>query len=133
MECDITTCTPENLHKLVGRHNVVISLLPYRYHARILSSCIASKVHLVTGSYVLPDVESLAQQAEDAGITVLCELGLDPGIDHMLACQYFDQVRATGSSITSYISYCGGLPAPECKDGSPLQYKFRYTKLCNIL
>jgi len=66
-------------------------------------------------------------RAKEAGITVMNEVGLDPGIDHMLAMECFDEVRAHGGKVTSFVSFCGGLPAPEDSD-NPLRYKFRYTR-----
>ena len=53
------------------------------------------------------------------------EIGLDPGIDHLTACQVFDQVKDRGR-IQSFVSWCGGLPAPECSD-NPLGYKFSWS------
>lgn len=60
-----------------------------------------------------------------ADITLLNEVGLDPGIDHMLAMELFEIIRDDGGRIDSYVSYCGGLPAPEHAD-NPLRYKFRF-------
>ncbi len=62
--------------------------------------------------------------AREAGITFLNEVGVDPGIDHMLAMQCFDEVRGKGGKVTSFESWCGGVPAPECAN-NPLKYKFR--------
>ncbi len=53
-------------------------------------------------------------------------MGLDPGIDHMLAMQVFEDVKDAGGVITSYHSYCGGLPAPEHANNS-LRYKFNWS------
>ena len=63
-----------------------------------------------------------------ADITLLNEVGLDPGIDHMLAMELFEIIRDDGGRIDSYVSYCGGLPAPEFAD-NPLRYKFRFILL----
>jgi len=60
-----------------------------------------------------------------ADVTLLNEVGLDPGIDHMLAMELFEVIRDDGGRIDSYVSYCGGLPAPEHAD-NPLRYKFRF-------
>ena len=57
-------------------------------------------------------------------MTIVNEVGVDPGIDHFLAVECFDDIRAAGGKIRSYVSWCGGLPAPECSD-NPLRYKFR--------
>uniref|UniRef100_A0A4W4GQJ0 Saccharopine dehydrogenase (NAD(+), L-glutamate-forming) n=1 Tax=Electrophorus electricus TaxID=8005 RepID=A0A4W4GQJ0_ELEEL len=62
---------------------------------------------------------------EEAGITILNEIGLDPGIDHMLAMECIDQAKADGCTVELYSSFCGGLPAPECSD-NPLRYKISW-------
>uniref|UniRef100_S4RUH7 Saccharopine dehydrogenase-like C-terminal domain-containing protein n=1 Tax=Petromyzon marinus TaxID=7757 RepID=S4RUH7_PETMA len=64
--------------------------------------------------------------AQNAGITVVNEVGLDPGIDHMLAMKCFDQAREMDGQVESYVSFCGGLSAPEFSD-NPLRYKFSWS------
>jgi saccharopine dehydrogenase (NADP+, L-glutamate forming) len=71
-------------------------------------------------------MEKLDAAAKEAGITVLNEIGLDPGIDHLYAVKMIDEVHARGGKITSFLSYCGGLPAPEAS-GNPLGYKFSWS------
>ena len=53
-------------------------------------------------------------------------MGVDPGIDHLLAMECFDEVHTGGGKVESFISYCGGLPAPEHSD-NPLGYKFSWS------
>ena len=82
---------------------------------------------MVTASYLSPALKELDDQAREAGIFVLNELGLDPGIDHMLAMECFDDIKATsGNDIKSFISFCGGLPAPEASNNA-LRYKFSWS------
>ena len=64
--------------------------------------------------------------AKEAGITVLNECGLDPGIDHLLAIRNIGKIRDLGGYVRSFSSYCGALPAPECAD-NPLGYKFSWS------
>lgn len=74
-------------------------------------------------------------RAQEAGVTIVNEIGLDPGIDHLLAMECIDEVHETGGKIESYISYCGGLPAPEFSN-NPLRYKFSWSPrgvLLNVL
>lgn len=71
-------------------------------------------------------------RAVKAGVTIVNEVGVDPGIDHMLAMQVFDDVREAGGVIKSYISYCGGLPAPEHANNS-LRYKFNWSPRAVLL
>lgn len=84
------------------------------------------KTHLVTASYITDHVRSLDQQAKDAGVTILNEVGLDPGIDHLLALEQIKEIHEKGGSIESFISYCGGIPAPEYSN-NPLRYKFSWS------
>jgi saccharopine dehydrogenase (NADP+, L-glutamate forming) len=68
----------------------------------------------------------LEQEVKEAGITVMNEIGLDPGIDHLYAVKAIDEVHKAGGKIISFLSYCGGLPAPEVSD-NPLGYKFSWS------
>ncbi|XP_053525944.1 alpha-aminoadipic semialdehyde synthase, mitochondrial isoform X4 [Artibeus jamaicensis] len=125
----------EKLGSLVATQHLVISLLPYVLHPLVAKACITSKVNMVTASYITPALKELEKSVEDAGITVIGELGLDPGLDHMLAMETIDKAKEVGATIESYISYCGGLPAPEHSD-NPLRYKFSWSPvgvLMNIM
>ncbi|GFR85423.1 alpha-aminoadipic semialdehyde synthase, mitochondrial [Elysia marginata] len=115
----------EDLDRQIGEHDLVISLLPYMFHADVAKLCIKHQKNMVTASYISPAMKDLHKQAMEAGITIMNEVGVDPGIDHMLAMQCFDEVQRAGGKITSYVSYCGGLPAPEHTD-TPLLYKFNW-------
>lgn len=110
----------------VGRSDLVISLIPYTFHATVIKSAIRKKKNVVTTSYVSPAMLELEQQCKDAGITVMNEIGLDPGIDHLYAVKTIEEVHKAGGKITSFLSYCGGLPAPEASD-NPLGYKFSWS------
>lgn len=116
----------EALEKAVAEHDLVISLIPYTYHAQVIKAAIKGKTHVVTTSYVNPAMRELDQAAKDAGIVVFNEIGLDPGIDHLYAVKTIDEVHAKGGKIKKFLSYCGGLPAPECS-GNPLGYKFSWS------
>ncbi|PON30784.1 saccharopine dehydrogenase [Trichoderma gamsii] len=110
----------------VAKHDLVISLIPYTFHATVIESAIRQKKNVVTTSYVSPAMMELDQKAKDAGITVMNEIGLDPGIDHLYAVKTIDEVHQAGGKILSFLSYCGGLPAPEASD-NPLGYKFSWS------
>ncbi|VDO37093.1 unnamed protein product [Haemonchus placei] len=114
------------LDQLVSEHDLVVSLLPYVFHPKVAKLCIKNKTNMVTSSYVTPELQELDQAAKNAGVTIMNESGLDPGIDHMLAMECFDAVREHGGKITSFVSFCGGLPAPEASD-NPLRYKFSWS------
>ncbi|KAF2490369.1 saccharopine dehydrogenase-like protein [Lophium mytilinum] len=110
----------------VAKVSVVISLIPYTFHATVIESAIRNKKNVVTTSYVSPAMEELDQKAKDAGITVMNEIGLDPGLDHLSAVLTIDEVHKAGGKVLSFLSYCGGLPAPEDSD-NPLGYKFSWS------
>jgi saccharopine dehydrogenase (NADP+, L-glutamate forming) len=110
----------------VEKVDVAISLIPYTHHATVIKSAIRKKKHVVTTSYVSPAMTELDAQAKEAGITVMNEIGLDPGIDHLSAVLTIDEVHKAGGKILSFKSYCGGLPAPEASD-NPLGYKFSWS------
>lgn len=114
------------LDAAVAEHDLVISLIPYTFHAKVIQSAIRQKKHVVTTSYVSPAMLELDGAAKEAGITVMNEIGLDPGIDHLWAVKTIEEVHQAGGKITSFLSYCGGLPAPEASD-NPLGYKFSWS------
>lgn len=116
---------PEEIEKLIADHSVTVSLLPYVHHPRVLGMCLRARRHLVTASYVTPEMRDLCKEAKDLGITVSMENGLDPGIDHMLAMEAIESIREHGGTVDSFLSYCGGLPAPE-HSANPLRYKFSW-------
>ncbi|EXJ62754.1 saccharopine dehydrogenase [NADP+, L-glutamate-forming] [Cladophialophora yegresii CBS 114405] len=106
--------------------DLAISLIPYTYHATVIKSAIRKKKNVVTTSYVSPAMLELEDQVKEAGITVMNEIGLDPGIDHLYAVKTIEEVHKAGGKIKSFLSYCGGLPAPEASD-NPLGYKFSWS------
>lgn len=110
----------------LAKHDLVISLIPYTFHATVIKSAIRNKKNVVTTSYVSPAMLELDAAAKEAGITVMNEIGLDPGIDHLYAVKTIEEVHKAGGKITSFLSYCGGLPAPEASD-NPLGYKFSWS------
>ena len=114
------------LEREIGKNGLVISLIPYTFHAQVIKAAINVKKHVVTTSYVSEAMMALDQEAKDAGITVFNEIGLDPGLDHLYAVKTVSEVHKEGGKITSFLSYCGGLPAPENSD-NPLGYKFSWS------
>ncbi|HNQ24539.1 MAG TPA: saccharopine dehydrogenase C-terminal domain-containing protein [Phycisphaerae bacterium] len=117
---------PEKLERLVKEHDLSISLLPAPLHPVVAGLCIKHKKHMVTTSYVSPAMKALDGPARDAGIMILNEIGLDPGIDHMSAMRIIHDVKRRGGEVVSFKSFCGGLPAPEAND-NPWGYKFSWS------
>ncbi|KAK0544976.1 saccharopine dehydrogenase (NADP+, L-glutamate-forming) [Tilletia horrida] len=117
---------PAELSAMISKHNVVISLIPYTYHAAVIKAACEHKVDVVTTSYVSDAILELKDEIERAGITVYNEIGLDPGIDHLYAVKAIDEIHKAGGQVKEFLSYCGGLPAPEAAD-NPLGYKFSWS------
>jgi saccharopine dehydrogenase-like NADP-dependent oxidoreductase len=115
----------EKRRSVIDAADIVISLLPPALHILIAKDCIAAKKNLLTASYVDDQIKSLQQDIEAAGLLFLCEMGLDPGIDHMSAKKLIDSIHAEGGKITSFYSHCGGLVAPE-SDDNPWHYKISW-------
>ena len=116
----------DKLAELVKEHDLAISLLPAPLHPVVADLCVKHRKHMVTTSYVSPTMKALDGPARDAGVMILNEIGVDPGIDHMSAMRIIDDVRERGGKVTSFRSYCGGLPAPDCND-NPFGYKFSWS------
>ncbi|UYV78985.1 AASS [Cordylochernes scorpioides] len=94
---------PETLEKLVAASDLVVSLLPYGLHPEVARSCIRHRVNMVTASYLTPAMRDLQSAAEEAGITIVNEVGLDPGIDHLLAMECFDNAKMNGGKVQTLL------------------------------
>ncbi|RIB27086.1 Saccharopine dehydrogenase [Gigaspora rosea] len=126
---DLDVQNKENLSKVIQGSDVVVSLIPANLHHIVAETCIKHKKNMVTASYISPEMKELDNKAKQAEIIVLNEIGVDPGIDHLSAMKIIDEVKAEGGEVTSFISWCGGLPAPESSDVPliPLKYKFSWS------
>lgn len=116
----------EHRGKLVQEVDVVVSMLPPFMHHHLAGDCLKYGKHLANASYVAPELKEMAESAQEKGLIFLCELGLDPGIDHMSAMQGIHQIQEAGHKITSFKSAAGGLVAPE-SDDNPWHYKFSWS------
>ena len=114
------------LEELVSQADAVISMLPTALHPVVARACVRQGRHLATASYVSPEMRALHNEAVAAGVTLLMECGLDPGLDHMSAMRAIAHIRARGGVITSFKSYCGGLLAPSAEGDNPWKYKFTW-------
>jgi saccharopine dehydrogenase-like NADP-dependent oxidoreductase len=115
----------EQVEQLVSANDLIISLLPAFMHIYVARNCVSLKKHLITASYVSPEMQSLHNNAINNDVLLLNECGLDPGIDHLSAMKIIDEVKAKGGSIDVFKSFCGGLVAPEFDD-NPWNYKFTW-------
>ncbi|WNH13675.1 saccharopine dehydrogenase family protein [Thalassobellus suaedae] len=138
----------ENAKKLIGNHknatailldvfnnkarneaikntDIVVSMLPARFHIEVAKDCILYGKHMVTASYVSEDMQALDVDAKAKGIVLMNEIGVDPGIDHMSAMQVIDRIRDHGGHMILFESFTGGLVAPE-SDNNLWNYKFTW-------
>lgn len=112
--------------RVVCGSDLVVSLVPFHLHAAVARVAVAHGVHVVTTSYVSPEMRELDAAARDAGVLLLNECGLDPGLDHMSAMRVIDRVHDAGGKVLHFESCTGGLPAPEAAD-NPWCYKFSWS------
>ena len=110
---------------LIQRAHVVISMMPPALHFLVAKDCVEYRKHLLTASYLDDKMKSLLEEIRDRKLLFICEMGLDPGIDHMSAMKIIDEIKASGGKITSFKSHCGGLVAPE-SDDNPWHYKISW-------
>lgn len=111
--------------KAIAGSDLVISMLPAFMHMDVVKDCVRLKKHVITPSYVPDAMWAMEAEIKAAGITVLNELGLDPGIDHMSAMRILDRIRAEGGRMEAFESHTGGLVAP-ASDTNPWGYKFSW-------
>ena len=111
--------------KRIAESNLVLSLVPAFLHASVASVAIANGVPTITPSYVSDEMRELDKVAKEAGVLVLNEIGLDPGIDHMSAMKVIDEIKSDGGKLIGFESYCGGLVAPD-SDDNPWHYKISW-------
>lgn len=110
---------------LVQKADIVVSMLPAQLHFLVAKDCLQFGKPLFTASYVDDNMRSIAAEIEAKQLLFLCEMGLDPGIDHMSAMAIIDEIHEKGGKITSFKSHCGGLVAPE-SDDNPWHYKISW-------
>ena len=111
--------------KLIGKADIVISLLPPSLHFLVANDCVEMNKNLLTASYADDKIKSLEGPVNKKGLLFLCEMGLDPGIDHMSAMELIHRIHEKGGRITSFKSHTGGLIAPE-SDNNPWHYKISW-------
>lgn len=111
----------EDRRREIGLADVVVHLLPPKFQPLIAEDCVAHGAHMVSASYCSKGVAELRDEAERRGLVLLCELGLDPGMDLMSASATTARIHADGGVIDSCFSYGGGLPDHRA-ESNPLRY-----------
>jgi len=115
----------EQRQKLIKKSDLVISMLPARFHVEVAKDCISFGKHMVTASYISKEMKALDKAAKKKGLVFMNEIGVDPGIDHMSAMQIIDQIKEIGGKMLLFESFTGGLVAPE-NDNNLWNYKFTW-------
>ena len=105
--------------------DIVISMLPARFHIEVAKDCITFGKNLVTASYISDEMQALNKEVLEKGLVFMNEIGVDPGIDHMSAMQVIDTIRNKGGKLMLFESFTGGLIAPE-SDDNLWNYKFTW-------
>lgn len=114
----------EQLEGAVSSHDIVVCLIPAAFVPPVIEACIKFKKNIITASYKA-SFEPYHERILEAGLTMMNEVGLDPGIDHLTALNIIDEIKTAGGKVDSFVSWAGGLPAPECSN-NPLGYKFSW-------
>ena len=115
----------EQRQELIQKADVVISMLPAFLHFEVAKDCLTLGKALFTASYIDESMRSIAPMIKEKNLLFLCEMGLDPGIDHMSAMELIDRIKAKNGQITGFKSHCGGLIAPDA-DTNPWHYKISW-------
>ena len=126
---DIRAFDLDALAAALAPGDIVVSMLPGDWHVPIAEAAIAAGAHFVSSSYIAPEMRALDAQARAAGVALVNEVGLDPGIDHLMAHRLVADYRASGAfdpaNTLSFTSYCGGVP----KQANAFRYKFSWSPL----
>ncbi len=119
----------DQLANEVQAGDVLVSMLPASMHIKVAKLCLEKRSHFVSSSYVSPEMKDLHQQAVAAGLCFVNEVGLDPGLDHLLAHALVDQYKKSDkfdkANSHRFRSYCGGVPKIE----NEFKYKFSWSPL----
>ena len=107
------------------KSDIVVSMLPARFHIEVAKDCIKYNKNMITASYVSKEMQELDSVAKEKGLVFMNEIGVDPGIDHMSAMKVIDSIRNKGGEIVLFESFTGGLVAPE-SDNNLWNYKFTW-------
>lgn len=126
---DIRAFDIDALGAVLEKGDVIVSMLPGDWHVPLAELAISKEANFVSSSYIAPEMRALDDKAREAGVSLVNEVGLDPGIDHLMAHALIDDYRASeafdAQNHLSFISYCGGIP----KNPNPFRYKFSWSPL----
>ncbi len=115
----------EERKKEIECSDIVISMLPARFHMEVAKDCVEFGKSLVTASYISDELMALDEEVKAKKLVFMNEIGLDPGIDHMSAMQVIDRIKDKGGKMILFESFTGGLVAPQ-SDTNLWHYKFTW-------
>jgi len=115
----------ESREPAIKKADIVISMLPARFHIEVAKDCLKFGKSMVTASYISDQMKALDEEVKAKGLVFMNEIGVDPGIDHMSAMQVIDRIRDKGGKVVLFESFTGGLVAPE-SDTNLWNYKFTW-------
>ncbi len=116
----------KKLDDLVAKSDIVISYLPPVLHEYVAKSCLRKNRNMVTTSYISEFMKKISSEAAEKNLIFMNEIGLDPGIDHLITHKVINECEKKGSIIVHYESWCGALCSPEFLN-NPLLYKFSWS------
>ncbi|MBA3910678.1 MAG: saccharopine dehydrogenase [Rhodobacter sp.] len=123
---DIRPYSLEALTEALQPGDVAVSMLPADQHVAIARACLAKGAHFASSSYIAAEMRELDDAFREAGLVSVNEVGLDPGIDHLMAHDLVARYRASKAfdreNVLSFTSYCGGVP----KLPNAFRYKFSW-------
>ncbi len=123
----VTEDAYENAGRLMDEYkpDVVLCLLPAAMNSRIARECIQRSIDMTAASYAKEEIRNLSEEAEAKGVTLLFEMGLDPGIDHMSASRTIKKIHDEKGEVISFWSVCGSLPEAS-SNNNPYGYKLSW-------
>ncbi len=116
----------QNANDVIDQHDLIISMLPAALHIHVAKKCGEKGKHMLTASYLTPEIRELNDQFKDNGKLLVMEMGLDPGLDHMSAMKVLDRIKKNGNELTSFETFTGGLLYDDKEKNNPWQYKFTW-------
>lgn len=115
----------ESRQAMIKMSDIVVSMLPARFHLEVAKDCVSFNKNMVTASYISKELQALNEAVTAKGLVFMNEIGVDPGIDHMSAMKVIDGIRDKGGELILFESFTGGLVAPE-SDNNLWNYKFTW-------
>ena len=123
---DIRPYSLEALAAALKPGDIAVSMLPADQHVGIATTCLQAGANFASSSYIAPEMRVLDKAFREAGLVSINEVGLDPGIDHLMAHDLVARYRASKAfhpdNVLSFTSYCGGVP----KVPNAFRYKFSW-------